>query len=265
MAKTKLFILDFGRLVADSSWFFHLDNIAAWSNKNPTNQTKEICVLGSLIAHPAGNILFDTGMNPEAWPEMVRELFYPIKHDKEHTLETILKNIGFSVKDISCVIISHLHLDHTGGLKLFKDAGTPIFVHEEQIKWGLYSAATRDGLAYMPPELDLSLNWKPIHEEVTEFAKDVYLYHVPGHVPGVLAMRIKLDQSGEFLFTSDASHLRENFEEERVLGWLCEDRMRWLKSVRKLKGIAKEAEAKVVFGHDAQRLEELRTAPKYYE
>lgn len=265
MAKAKLYILDFGRLEADSSWFFNLDNIGTWSNKNPVNQTREICVSGALIVHPQGNILYDTGMNPGAWPDMVRELFYPTKHDNEHMLETILNNIGFSVKDISCVVISHLHLDHTGGLDLFKEAGTPIFLHEEQIKWGFYSAATGDGLAYMPTEMDVGLNWKPIHEEVTEFVKDVYLYHVPGHVPGVMAMRVKLDQSGEFLFTSDASHLRENFEDERVLGWLCEDRMRWLKSVRKLKGIAKEIDAKVVFSHDAQALEELKTAPEFYE
>ena len=117
----------------------------------------------------------------------------------------------------------------------------------------------------MPPELDVNLNWKPIHEDVTKFAEDVYLYHVPGHVPGVMSMKVKLDRDGEFLFTSDACHLRENFDEERGLGWLCEDRMGWLRSLRKLKGIAKETNARVIFGHDAQRLEEMKVAPEYYE
>lgn len=265
MAKAKLYVLDFGRLEADSSWFLHGDGVGTWSNKNPTNQPKVVGVLGALIAHPEGNILFDTGMHPETWPDMVRELFYPTVHDQENMLETILNNIGLNVKDISCVIVSHLHLDHTGGLHLFKGTEIPIYAHEQQLKSAFYCAATGDGLAYMPPELDLSLNWKPIHDDVTKFAEDVCLYHVPGHVPGVMAMKIKLDRDGEFLFTSDSCHLRENFEEGRVLGWLCEDRMEWLRSIRRLKVIAKEANARVIFGHDAQRLEEMKVAPEYYE
>jgi glyoxylase-like metal-dependent hydrolase (beta-lactamase superfamily II) len=261
----KLYILNYGKLEADSSWFINLDNISTWSNKHPPHKRTEINILGALLMHPEGNILFDTGMNPEAWPEMVRELFYPTVHTHANKLETILGTIGLGVQDIRCVIMSHLHLDHTGGLGLFKAAGTPIYAHEEQIKWGLYSAATMDGLAYAGPELDLGLNWKSLHENTTEFAKDVFLYHLPGHVQGVMAMRVKLEHSGQFLFTSDASHVRENFEQNQVLGWLCEDRMRWLQSVRKLHEIARDTGAQVIFGHDPQQLSTLKTAPEYYD
>lgn len=38
--------------------------------------------------------------------------------------------------------MGHLHLDHAGGLGLFKDLGTPIWVHEKELKNALYSVAT---------------------------------------------------------------------------------------------------------------------------
>lgn len=265
MVSGKLHLLDYGRLEADLGWFFALENVSTWSDKNPTNKRRTVCVLGALIEHPEGNMLYDTGMRPEAWPKEVAELFYPTKHDKENMLENILSDLCFSVKDINHVIISHLHLDHTGGLHLFKDTQTPIYAHEEEIKWAKYSAATGDGIAYFPPDLALDLKWKALHGEEIEFLRDVYLYHLPGHTPGLMSMRIRLDKSGDFILTSDLSHLRENFEEERILGWLLEDRRAWLRSVRKLKTIARTANAQVVYGHDAERLEELKKRAKYYE
>jgi glyoxylase-like metal-dependent hydrolase (beta-lactamase superfamily II) len=114
-------------------------------------------------------------------------------------------------------------------------------------------------------DLDLGLNWKALHGEEIEIFKDVFLYHLPGHTPGLCSMRVTLQKSGDFIFTSDLCHLKENFEKETILGWLLEDRLTWLRSVRKLKAIARNYKATVVYGHDIQRLEELKKAPQYYE
>jgi len=268
MVSAKIYILDFGRAESDPSWFIYGANIQQLGLKKLFPGTIRTAFIGALIIHPSGNILFDTGPHPEAkkvWPKELYEALPIVEYGDQNKLENILNIIGLKIEDIDYIIMSHLHLDHTGGLHLFRDTGTPIYVHEKEIKHAYYSVTTKTDPAYLAQDLDVGLNWKPWHGEKLEIFEDVFLYHTPGHTAGHCSMRIKLEKTGNIIFTADLCHLKENFENEIPLGWLMTDRTKWLKSLRKLKLIAEKYKAVVVYGHDAKKLEELKRAPFYYE
>ncbi|MFH1092052.1 MAG: MBL fold metallo-hydrolase, partial [Pseudomonadota bacterium] len=80
-----------------------------------------------LAVHPQGNVLFDTGPNPEvfenpaaAWGGLARA-FQPLGNSESGVVGQ-LKKIGFSPEDIKYVVMSHLHFDHAGGNRFFTQA-----------------------------------------------------------------------------------------------------------------------------------------------
>jgi N-acyl homoserine lactone hydrolase len=66
----------------------------------------------------------------------------------------------------------------------------------------------------------------------TEFLPGVTLIEAPGHTPGTMALKVDLSQ--------------------------------WYASVEKLRGIAEQTNANVIFGHDAEQLWSLRRSPDGY-
>lgn len=96
-----------------------------------------------------------------------------------------------------------------------------------------------------------------------ELFEGFHLQRLPGHTPGLLGLRVDLANAGTFFLTSDQFHLRDNYEGPPPLGWLLRDHAAWWRSYRIVKTIADRTEAKLVFGHDAEVLTELRREPFY--
>ena len=83
-----------------------------------------------LIEHPKGLVLFDTGCNPKIiddavgyWGEVAAHL--PLKWNKADTLDKQIQNVGYKTSDVKYVILSHSHLDHSGGLTYFPKGQVP--------------------------------------------------------------------------------------------------------------------------------------------
>jgi len=266
----KMYLLDFGILQAEEGWFFEAGHCATLSETQPPHTLRPAAMQGVLIDHPKdGVILYEVGPAPnfkELWPEPVYQVFPITKYEEENRLDVILKKIGYSVEDVSAIVIGHLHLDHAGGLEFFRGLDVPVYAHEEEIKYAFYAVATKDDFgAYLPHYLDPSFNWKPIHEEEIELFENVTFYLLPGHTPGLIGMKVDLKNSGSFFFTSDLAFFRETYEDERPPGWLIRDMAAWRRSIRKVKAIARKSNAKVVFGHDPELLKSMKVAPEYYD
>src|SRR5674476_1419697 len=95
----------------------------------------------------------------------------------------------------------------------------------------------------------------------TEFLPGVTLIQAPGHTPGQMAMRVDLPDTGTMIFTSDAVYMGDSYGPPSTPAAIVNDLGAWYSSVEKIRGIAEETNATVVFGHDAAQLRGMRLAP----
>lgn len=255
----RFYVLDFGRIGIPKAWFFTAQDM----------EKKNSAMIGYLIKHPKdGLILYDVGPAAEYekyWPKPVLELFPILEYKENNRLDNILSKLGYKLEDVSAIIIGHAHLDHAGGLEFFRGSNVPVYIHKNELEYAFYAVATKEDFgAYLPHYVDPSFNWKVIRHDEIELFDNVFLYHVPGHTPGSMAM-LTLLKDKSFLITGDLAIYYDNVEKEIPLGFGLRDFEAWRKSIAKIKQVAKKYNAKIIPGHDLEVFNSLKHAPEYYE
>lgn len=259
----KLHLLDLGNIEYDEGFPLAGAGVSTLSQPNPPAARRKVAIIAALIEHPkAGLILFDTGAAPNAkeiWPPPVFELFAITHYGKENRLDAAVAATGHKLSDVKAIVLSHLHLDHAGGLEFFRGKDVPVYVHGDELRNAFYAVATKNDFgAYLPHYLDFSFNWQPLDGEHIELFDGFNLHLLAGHTPALLGLRLDLANSGTFFLTSDQFHLRDNYDQARPLGWLIRDHAAWWRSYRFVRQVAERTDARLVFGHDAQVLAELK-------
>ncbi|WP_060576724.1 MULTISPECIES: N-acyl homoserine lactonase family protein [unclassified Pseudonocardia] len=221
-----------------------------------------------VLEHPRlGPILYELGVAPnrdEVWPPEAHALAAPSRYETEHHLDHALADAGYGVGDIQAVIASHLHLDHAGGLEVFRGTDVPVYVHADELKNAFFAVATGEDLGpYLPHYIDHTFNWKPIHGESWEFADGITLHRAQGHTPGLLMLEAEMVNSGKFLLTSDQFPLEQNFAEPRPQGWIQRDHAAWWRSLRWTESFVNRTGARLVYGHDAADFAVLKRERRY--
>jgi glyoxylase-like metal-dependent hydrolase (beta-lactamase superfamily II) len=264
----RLHLLDLGVLEYDEGWPLAAAGVSTLSAPTPDSPRRAVSMIAAVLEHPkAGPVLFDTGPPErfrELWPPVVQELFAITRYDREHHLDVALEAAGFGVDDIRAIVLSHLHLDHAGGLELFRGSDVPVYVHADELRNAFYAVATGEDFgAYVPHYIDHTFNWQALHGDHVELFDGFHLHRLPGHTPALMGLHVQLANAGHFVLTSDQFHLRDNYEGPQPLGWLLRDHAAWWASYRKVKTMADRTGARLVFGHDAEVLAELRREPVY--
>jgi glyoxylase-like metal-dependent hydrolase (beta-lactamase superfamily II) len=270
MADMKLTLLDLGRIDADEGWFIRGCGSALCSHPQPVGVRRRVAVIASVIEHPKiGPILFETGCCRNArqvWPKEAWEAFPITVYEEKHHLDKALEAAGYAVKDIRAVIMGHLHLDHAGGLELFRGTDVPVYVHEQELKEAWYAIATKEDYGcYLPTDLDWRLNWQAISREELELFDGITLRHMPGHTPGLMTLQADLANAGSFFLTSDMFHVRDLFEQGLPQGWLGRNSHDWWRSFKWIKHLQRKTSGTMVYGHDAEVLTELQRQGKFFD
>jgi len=265
----KIYLLDFGWLAGEIGWFLPSPETLPEKGVSKVKKWVEIPVIGAVVEHKDGIILFDTGSHPEAekvWPESVWNVFPMTKFTDENRLENQLKLIGLKPEDISFVVFSHLHLDHAGQAYIFSDLNTPLITHKKELSYATYLMWIGKTGAYLPQDLE-PLRGKPwfcFDGERFELLPGVELIWVGGHTPGSIIMRVQTEAGKTYVFTGDFIHLPEELEVE-AKGWLLADAEEYLTNLRKLKLMVKRPNTYMVISHDPKLWEKYPKAPKALE
>jgi N-acyl homoserine lactone hydrolase len=208
-------------------------------------------------------VLVDTGMHPvhvddpeHTFGDMppYNEWILPMMR-REDTLEHRLGELGLSVDDITHVVNTHLHFDHCGQNYLFTKV--PIMLQREHYEVAL---ETPD---YPHEYFDLpELNYELVDGDVQLF-RGIRGITAPGHAPGLMALLFELPNSGSILLCTDAIDTQEHLDHD--IWDHCPDPVTAKESAEKLKRIAADENATMLFGHDLAQWRTLRLAPQYYD
>lgn len=266
--KIKMSALDLGELTNDPGLALVAEGCR--SVQQPSVEV-DLCtqsMAAYIFEHPRiGPILFGTGVAPnrdEAWEPSTQYLVTLTKEGRQYDLDSQINAAGYAVSDIKAVIVDHLHLDHAGGLELFRGSDVPIYVHADELKQAFYAIATGEDYGpYIPHYIDYRFNWQPVHGEELELFEGMRVRRMQGHAKGLLTLQVEMKNSGHFLFVTDQFPLAQNYEEPRPQGWIMRDHEAWWRSFHETRRIADQYGATVIFGHDKAQAKDLFATGKF--
>ena len=173
-----------------------------------------------------------------------------------------------NVEKIDVMIGTHMHIDHIGGLHYFEKTAT-IYVNKTEFEFALslthQSDSDNDFGFYVRSLVDVRAKKVVLIDKDQELFEGVHVINVPGHVAGLMALRVELE-SGDVLFTSDAANMASNYF-EGVPGGIVVDANAASEAVKKLHNIQKEnniPDERVIFSHDEAQFAKLVKAPKWF-
>ena len=214
-----------------------------------------------LIEHPEGLVAFDTGLSRELvedpasygpfGAEEIADFLQAVDLDGGRPPEAHLDDLGYAPEDVDYVVLSHLHVDHAGNLDLFEDA--EILVHEDELGYAFDPVPVQrvfylggDFAALRTAAYDVT----PTSGRFDLFGDgSIELIPTPGHSAGHQSLKVELPDAGTVILGADVALLRMGYEHELApaFAWSTAENVR---SIRKVKQLARETDADVVINHD---------------
>jgi 4-pyridoxolactonase len=267
MSDTKVTLLDGGSLVLDG---FHV-----YWNRGPAGEVR-FPVYSILVEHAEGRFLIDTGFDADHVQRVLP--FEKPMQTPEQTIPGALARIGLTPADIGVVVNSHFHFDHVGGNRFFPHARK--ICHRDEIAqaarpepfevlgysdlaFSVEVAEARGQAAQIPADATAA---NTAYETITgdvELARGVRLLHTPGHAIGHYSLLVTFASRRPILFTIDAAYTRKSLETLNQSSFHL-DPVAGVASMRRLRALAEELDAELMYSHDAESFAGYRVAPDHY-
>jgi 4-pyridoxolactonase len=248
MAKaTKVRLLDSGTLVIDQS---HI----TWNIGCGT--PVRFPVYSVLIEHPDGLFMFDSGYDLEVVNETLP--FELPEQTPEQTVAAQLDKCGLKPGDVEALINSHLHFDHCGANRHLVNAVT--YLHREELREAR-SPEPFERLGYADNGYDHPDARFELLDGDVAFADGIHLFHTPGHTVGHYSMLVELEGSHPLLFMADVSYTKAAYENDQQAGF-HNNPVDGVRSIARIKRLAKQWGAEVVFTHDMEAFKSYALAPE---
>jgi len=209
--------IETGRFALDGGAMFGVVPKNFWQRTNPADDQNriELALRCLLLKGKDKNILIDTGVGEKLNEKLAK--IYKIDHSQSNLEKTLSEN-GIKNEDITDVIISHLHFDHTGGTTKKKndeiELTFPKAIHHvqlEQWEWA-NSTAEKDRASFITDNFLLmekqgKLNILNGAQKIMDGIEALVMY---GHTPGMQLIKIS-DTDNTLLYCADlvptASHI----------------------------------------------------------
>ena len=217
-----------------------------------------------LVVHRNGLLIWDVGQVPDAQiPGDGTEVVVQDLLKARRKLVPQIEALGYHVSDITCLAMSHYHLDHTANANLFAGSTWIVQQAEYDAMFGAREFAIRDSSSYdkLKDSKRITLN----NEDHDVFGDGtVVIKTAPGHTPGHQMLFLKLKQFGPLLLEGDLYHLPEERTLDRVPTFDFDAAMTRATRV-KTEAFLKKTHAVMWIQHDPPTNAKLKKAPDYYD
>jgi glyoxylase-like metal-dependent hydrolase (beta-lactamase superfamily II) len=184
-----------------------------------------------LVRHPAGDLLIDTGNSSHfdeevsVYPFWVRLKLKSLAGElnPKAPLSDLLRRIGEDPAKVRWAILSHVHLDHAGGLMDLPQM--PVLLTREELHFANDPKVQAKGFTMaahtqkFPPVAAPSLKFDSTPYETFDESVDLYkdgsVVVVPlrGHTPGSVGIFVNLSLTRRLFYVGDAVDDERGFEE----------------------------------------------------
>lgn len=227
----KIHVLHTGKVIVDEALPFSnvSRNPIAWTGMFRGKKHQVVLPVSVyLIEHPKGLILIDTGWHADNRINQKKNLAfqYPVNKadlSEGQAIHEQLKHLGYDVKDIDYILMSHMHCDHADGLRHVKEAKNILLSKPE------YKAIKKDKMHY------LSHEWKGVKLSTFDFNYTnigpkgysfdlfsdgtVQMVWCPGHSKGLCSTIIKQENGNDFvLLASDVGYASNSWRKNILPG-----------------------------------------------
>jgi N-acyl homoserine lactone hydrolase len=222
---------------------------------NPPGERIVLPIPGYLIQDGSTMILVDTGMPRTvlAGAEDVGPMMIPRGGEAVHVTSR-LAALGVSPEAITHVVATHFHFDHAGALGDFPHAR---IVAQRAAVEAARVGSRREQIYVNTP----NLNWQLVDGD-TDLIPGVRLLRTDGHAIGHQSVLVTLPGGARFLLAIDAIYSRDQLAADDWGAYVDADAAR--ASAHRVQDLAAALGATLVFGHDAERWQQLRHAPEWY-
>jgi N-acyl homoserine lactone hydrolase len=199
---------------------------------SPFGEMLDAPCLAFAVRHPsAGTILIDTGMHRDARENPRRDFGIPLSlmfrglHPTKEPFDTQLRALDIEPDSVERVVMTHLHLDHTSGMRLLPNAKFTTSGAE----WVATQRRFPAGKGYVPHHLpavsqmqllDFDRDGEPYatFKQSIDLLGDgtIRLLSTPGHSAGHLSVLLRLADGGQALLVGDAAYTMRNIAQETL-------------------------------------------------
>ena len=192
-----------------------------------------------------GWVLFDTGWPQEAVP-ILEAMGWEPRISVKNTAVAQIEQIGISTSDVTKIILSHMHVDHVGGLLSFPDA--EVYVQKDEYAYAMHPNSFQ-ALAYAEQTFHSpQVKWRYLEGD-NVILPGMTGVLAQGHTPGLQALVVELPVSGFRILCADSAYLMENLETS-LPGGNCWNPVLAQYAVKRLKALKSMLGADCFPGHD---------------
>ena len=255
IGKYKISIINSGYFGLDGGAMFGIIPKLLWQKSNPPDEANRIklATRNLLLETDTKKILVDTGMGNK-WDEK-SEGIYAIDQ-KDNSLIGELAKLNIRPDEITDVILTHLHFDHTGGSTKLENGklvpafpNAKYFVQKKNFEWGS-NPSERDKGSYIKE------NFIPLKEEGVlyliegekKYDDEIDFVLVNGHTFSQQLLKIS-DSSNTFLYCCDLFPTTSHIHIPFVMGYDLQPLVT-VEEKKKILAKAVEENWKLFFEHD---------------
>lgn len=254
IGKYNLHTVQSGLFSLDGGAMFGIIPKPLWEKTNPADELNRIklSTRNLLLISDDKKILIDTGMGNK-WDDKSKNIY---NIDPKLDLELALEQNGIKSDEITDILLTHLHFDHTGGSTKFENGklvpafpNAKYYVQKKNFEWGR-NPTDRDKGSYIKD------NFEPLVKEGVlnlidgeiDFDDNISFRIINGHTFSQQMIKIS-DSSNTVLYVADLLPFVSQIKIPYVMGYdlqplvTVEEKKKYLK-------LAAEENWKLYFGHD---------------